>query len=155
DGLARTVTLSWAAATDDQTPQASILYDVYESTTPGIYDFSARPRATSTEGATNVVVSDLTPRSTLNWVVRARDQAFNRDTNLAEKSGDIKTSFSLNVLPIFIHNCAVVGCHVSGVTPVGLNLSPGFAYNFTVGRTAGEDPTRPRISQDPVDPLTN
>src|SRR5262249_10773259 len=109
----------------------------------------------STAGATNIVVSDLMPRSTLNWVVRARDQAFNQDSNLAEKSGDIKTSFSLNVLPIFIHNCAVVGCHVSGVTPAGLNLSPGFAYSFTVGRTATEDATRPRISQDLVDPLTN
>ena len=38
-------------------------------------------------GATSIVLTDLASRSTLNWVVRARDAAGNRDSNLVEKSG--------------------------------------------------------------------
>lgn len=154
DGVLRTVLLGWTPATDETTGGAAIVYDVYESKTPGVYDFTAAPRASSAPGATTLLVTDLEPRSTLNWVVRARDAAFNHDTNVKEKSGAIKTSFGVNVLPILVHDCAVVGCHVSGAPPAGLNLAPPFAYDNLVGVTAAEQPAKMRISQDLVDPLT-
>jgi hypothetical protein len=136
DGIKRTVVLSWNPATDDTTATANIVYDVFESKVENQHDFDAPPRATSAPGATSVKIENLEPRTRLYWVVRARDQARNRDLNFKELFGDTKTSFEVNVLPILVHDCAVVGCHVTGIQPAGLNLAPAFAYDQLVGVTA-------------------
>jgi hypothetical protein len=47
-------------------------------------------------------------------------------------------SFSLDVQPIFTHDCGVVGCHVPGNPTGGLILAPGFAYAKLVGVPAAE-----------------
>lgn len=146
DGTLRTADLSWPAATDDQTPQGAIVYDVFESTTAGQYAFDAPPKATTPPGATSIKLTDLTPRQSLNWVVRARDAAKNRDANTKEQSGVTKTSFALNVQPILTRSCAVVGCHVSGLEPSGLNLVPGIAYGKLVGVMSAQKAGTPRVT---------
>lgn len=144
DEAARTVTLQWAAATDDQTAPGAIVYDVFESKVSGTYDFTS-PKATSTPGATSITLKDLTTRSTLHWVVRARDAAGNRDTNQVERSEVTKVSFAVDVQSVLSRNCAVVGCHVTGPAPVGLNLSPGFAFANLVDVSSRENAPMKRI----------
>lgn len=137
DGVNRIVTLEWAAATDDLTQQKDIVYDVFQSKASKQYDFNA-PIASSAPGATSIQLKDLPSRSTIYWVVRARDASGNRDTNTVEKTGQTITSFSVDVQNIFDRNCAVIGCHVTGPAPAGLNLAPGFSYKALVGANAIE-----------------
>ena len=82
---ATTVDLSWAAAADDFSPVATLVYDIYFATTPGAEDYSA-PRFTTAAGATTFTVTGLTPSTAYYFVVRARDQAGNRDVNVIEKT---------------------------------------------------------------------
>lgn len=138
DGKVRTVTLEWTAATDDQTASTGIVYDVFESKATNAFDYTSPPKVTTAPGATSVVLANLASRSTLYWNVRARDAAGNRDTNPAEKSGTTEVSFSEDVQHVFDRNCAVVGCHVTGPAPFGLNLAPGFAFAQTVNQPARE-----------------
>jgi hypothetical protein len=138
DPVARTATISWAAGTDPVTPQNELVYDVYVAQAPGAEVFSAMPLATSAAGATSIMVSNLAPNATLYFVVRARDLDGNEDTNTVEKSMVTNVSFSLNVQPIFTHDCGVVGCHVPGNPTGGLILAEGFAYAQIVGVNALE-----------------
>jgi hypothetical protein len=82
---ATTVQLTWSAASDNVDAASSIVYDVYYSTTPGGQNFLV-PDATSTAGATSIVVSGLLPNTTYYFVVRARDTAGNRDSNTVQIS---------------------------------------------------------------------
>ena len=79
-------TLSWQPATDDRTPSASIIYDVYESATPGGEDL-ATPTWTTGPGATTYRTPGLPSHATFYFVVRARDQAGNEDANRVEVRG--------------------------------------------------------------------
>jgi hypothetical protein len=83
---ASTILLSWTAATDNVSTPAQIVYDVYESLTPGGESFASAPLLTTAPGATSVTISSLTPGTTYYFVVRARDVAGNRDGNTVEKS---------------------------------------------------------------------
>lgn len=143
DGEKRTVTLQWGLASDDQTDRAAIVYDVYESKVSGAFDFTT-PRASSAPGAPTITLTDLASRSTLYWVVRARDAAGNHDANLVEMSGTTTVSFAVDVQSVFDRNCAVVGCHVTGPAPAGLNLARGFSYAQTVDAVSREKPI-PRV----------
>jgi hypothetical protein len=138
DPAARTATIGWAAAADVATPTNQILYDVYESQTPGGEDFTKPPAATSTAGALTITLTGIAPNTTTYFVVRARDLDGNRDSNVVEQSLTTNVSFSLNVQPIFSDDCGVVGCHVPGSPTGGLILAQGFAYAQIVGVTAGE-----------------
>ncbi len=71
----------WNAATDNVTPQASILYDICWSTGAAC-TASFTPSATSVAGATSYNIAGLLLNTTYNVVVRARDQYNNRDTNV-------------------------------------------------------------------------
>lgn len=77
--------LSWQAATDDVTPSAQIVYDIYLSHTPGGEDFS-HPTYTTQPGATKFETPPLEEPSY--FVVRARDQAGNEDRNTVERRGE-------------------------------------------------------------------
>lgn len=121
--------LVWAAATDDQTAQAEIVYDVYEATAAGTESF-ATPKATSKPGATSITLTGLTPATTLYWIVRARDVAGNRDSNIVEKNAATGVSFDRNIQPILTQRCAVQGCHIGSNPPNGLNLSPGLTQFY-------------------------
>lgn len=123
------VELEWAAATDDKSPASAIVYDVYQATSPGGQNYANAPAASSAAGATSVVVTGLSPRTHYYFVVRARDQAGNRDSNTVDVDATTLVSFFLNVeQPIFQAKCALSGCHTGGTPAGGLNLSAGFGY---------------------------
>jgi hypothetical protein len=149
---ARTATFSWAPATDPQTPSNAIVYDVFQGVDPHAEDFT-RPIATSAPGATSVLVTDLTPDSTLYWVVRARDLAGNRDSNTVEESGTTDVSFSEQVQEMLSSDCGVAGCYAPGNPPLGLVLTPGFAYSNLFNVRAREYPGELRVN--PGDPTTS
>ncbi|MEC4686472.1 MAG: fibronectin type III domain-containing protein [Nitrospirota bacterium] len=80
------IDLTWTAATDDVTPSANIVYLIYISTTPGGQDFLVPPNFTTAAGATTYSVTGLSSSTTYYFVVRARDEAGNVDTNTVEMS---------------------------------------------------------------------
>ncbi len=152
DSSARTVLLSWSPASDDQTPPAQIVYDVFQGSSPGLESYKT-PIASSTAGAASVLVTDLTPDTTLYWVVRARDLAGNHDSNTVETSGIVNVSFSRQVQVTFSQYCAVTGCHVPGNPVAGLILAPGFAYSYLANVKSREYPSEFRVN--PNNPTTS
>lgn len=79
------ITVSWKAATDDQTPAAQLTYQVYQSATAGGENYAA-PTYTTLAGATSYAIGQLPINTTYYFVVRARDAAGNVDSNKAEVS---------------------------------------------------------------------
>jgi hypothetical protein len=78
--------LSWDPATDKVTPSDAIVYDIYQATTAGGEDFSAPTYATP-PGARSFDTPELPTDQLFYFVVRARDQAGNRDSNTVERLG--------------------------------------------------------------------
>jgi hypothetical protein len=78
--------LSWDPATDNVTPSNRVVYDVYQATSPGGEDFSA-PTYITPAGATSFDTPPLPTDKSFYFVVRARDQAGNRDSNTVERQG--------------------------------------------------------------------
>ena len=78
--------LRWQPASDNATPAAEIVYDIYEAPTSGGEDFS-KPSYTTAPGATSYVTPPLPDDVPHYFVVRARDQAGNRDGNKVERLG--------------------------------------------------------------------
>ena len=78
--------LSWEAATDDVTPPALVIYEIYLATTPGGENF-AHPSWTAEPGATSFRTPGLASHGSFYFVVRARDTAGNEDSNLVERHG--------------------------------------------------------------------
>ncbi len=150
DGHARTVQFTWNPASDAVTPQSAIVYDVYQAQASGAEDFAQAPLVSSPPGATGLLVTDLTPETTLYWVVRARNQAGVHDANTVEANGTILVSFSRQLQVTFSTYCAVSGCHVPGNPTGGLALAPGFAYQNLVNVPSREYPTDMRVN--PGDP---
>jgi hypothetical protein len=79
-------TLSWQPASDDVTPSPAIVYDVYEANVSGGED-SATPTWTTPPGASSFRTPGLPSHGTAYFVVRARDQAGNEDSNRVEVRG--------------------------------------------------------------------
>lgn len=79
------VILEWQAAIDNISDPLNIDYLVYISTVSGGQNF-ATPNYASQSGATSFIVNNLAPGTTYYFVVRARDEAYNVDTNTVEKS---------------------------------------------------------------------
>ena len=154
DPTLRTIRFTWAPAADDATPPAGIVYEVFQRSATDTYDPLA-PIAMSAPGATEITVTGLAPATTSFWTVRARDADFNYDANTVEVSGTTFVSYSENIAPIFIKNCAVVGCHTSALPMGGLSLSAWTAYDSIVGVPASQrppgwpaapEPSMPRIT---------
>jgi hypothetical protein len=78
--------LSWRAAHDAVTPSSQIVYDVFMSSAPGGERYS-QPTWTTTPGVTRFQTPGLASHGTFYFVVRARDQAGNEDTNRIERQG--------------------------------------------------------------------
>lgn len=83
--LPQSIDLSWNPASDNVTPQSRIVYLVYRSITSGGENF-AIPGFVTSPGATHFTVTGLTPATTYFFVVRARDESGNTDSNSVEKS---------------------------------------------------------------------
>src|SRR5262249_41675101 len=79
-------TLSWRDATDNLTPTAAIVYDVYYTTTSGAEDFT-HPTWTTLPGAASFHTPGLPSHGSAYFIVRARDAAGNQDTNTDEQRG--------------------------------------------------------------------
>jgi hypothetical protein len=102
DGLARATTcipgpvggpirnssyvLTWKAATDDATPSSAIIYEIFEVHESGTEDY-AHPAYVTAPGATTFVTPALPDNVPHYFVVRARDEAGNRDHNAVERLG--------------------------------------------------------------------
>ena len=78
--------LQWEAATDRGTPSSKIVYNVYQATKAGGEDFS-NPTYTTAPGVTSFDTPQLPSDKTFYFVVRARDQAGNEDSNTVERQG--------------------------------------------------------------------
>jgi hypothetical protein len=78
--------LRWNPATDNVTPSSKIVYDVYQARKAGGEDFST-PTYTTPAGATSFNSPPLPADKSFYFVVRARDQAGNRDSNTVERRG--------------------------------------------------------------------
>jgi hypothetical protein len=148
DGVAAdTATLHWAAATDNLTDPADIVYVVYQrdkDATPPTYP--ATPAATTKGGVTSFAVTGLASSKGYCWNVHAKDTAGNEDKNTVEQCATTQISFEKGVQPIFSLHCAVTGCHVGPSPTGGMVLADGFAYSYTVNVTSNENPPMKRIA---------
>jgi hypothetical protein len=79
--------LKWNPATDNATPASDIVYDIYEAHAVGAEDF-AKPTYTTQPGATTFATPPLPDNVSHYFVVRAVDQAGNRDRNKVERLGE-------------------------------------------------------------------
>jgi hypothetical protein len=79
--------LTWDPASDNVTPVGEIVYDIYQATASAGEDFSA-PTYTTMPGAASFDTTPLASTKTYYFVVRARDQAGNRDPNKVERKGE-------------------------------------------------------------------
>jgi hypothetical protein len=113
-----TAELCWAAADDDASPEAEIVYRVYEAREPGAQRFDDFPAATRT-GDTCATLTGRVPGETYCWVVRARDGAGNEDANTAERCLTVPGAACIDydevVQPLFDRRC--IHCH-GGPEPV-------------------------------------
>lgn len=79
-------TLNWRPATDTLTPSAKLVYDVYEAASPEGESFS-KPTWITPPGATMFRTPGLPSHGNFYFVVRARDQTGNEDSNRVERRG--------------------------------------------------------------------
>jgi hypothetical protein len=85
-GRATSYHLRWKAATDNVTPSGRIVYDIYQAQRSGGENFF-KPTYTTRPGVTSFDTPKLSSTKTFYFVVRARDQAGNRDSNRVERRG--------------------------------------------------------------------
>jgi hypothetical protein len=83
-GQTTPATLGWSAATDNRTPTAQLVYDIFTAASPGAEDF-LRPTWTTKPGATSFRTPGLPAHGAAYFVVRARDRAGNEDANMVER----------------------------------------------------------------------
>ena len=86
DGRTTSYTLRWEPASDNVTRSKKIVYDVYQASAPGGEDFAA-PTYTTAAGVISFFTPPLPADSAVYFVVRARDKAGNRDSNMVERQG--------------------------------------------------------------------
>ena len=110
------VSLSWNPATDNVTSSANMVYLIYKSTTAGGENFSV-PDYSTPAGATTYTATGLTPGTAYYFVVRAKDEAGNIDSNIVELS----TTLPDSIPPTF---AGLVSANVLSSTSVQLNWLP-------------------------------
>jgi hypothetical protein len=86
EGTTSSYHLTWEAATDNVTPSKKIVYNVYQATAAGGENF-AQATYTTAAGVTSFDTPQLATGKTYYFVVRARDQAGNEDSNKIEREG--------------------------------------------------------------------
>jgi len=78
--------LFWRAAGDDASAAAAIVYDVYRGNSAGGVDLSA-PAYTTRPGVLFFTTPELSSKQSWYFLVRARDEAGNRDRNRVVREG--------------------------------------------------------------------
>jgi hypothetical protein len=87
-GRTASYNVSWDPATDNVSHSKKIVHDVYQANTSGGEDFSTPSYTTTTSaGATSFGSPPLATDKYFYFVVRARDQAGNSDSNTVEREG--------------------------------------------------------------------
>jgi hypothetical protein len=129
---ATTATLTWDAATDNETDSTQIQYVVYQSTDPNPVTSGVAINPGPELGATSISIGDLTSNTTYFWAVVAQDSAGNASPPSKDVSAQTLVSFEGDVQPIFTTNCAKSGCHSSNAPMQGQDLSEGNAYTNIV-----------------------
>jgi alpha-tubulin suppressor-like RCC1 family protein len=102
-----TLRLSWNAASDDSTPPSGIFYDICSSATSGSCATSFVVSDT-VQGVTSFDKGSLASDTRYYFVVRARDQYGNEDSNVVEASG--KTSGTKSAVSVVVgqsHTCVL------------------------------------------------
>jgi hypothetical protein len=116
---AQSIAVTWTPATDNSTPPSLIAYDVFASTTEGVWDFTQPPTATftSTSGSvlTGGTVEGLASGTTYYLVCRARDLSNNEDQNTFSR---VATTLVDTIPPVF---AGVSG--VSDITATSVTLN--------------------------------
>ncbi len=137
------LTISWAAATDNLTPTAGILYDVYLSTSAGGENLNV-PDAVSAPGALSMTVSGLPLASTTYYViVRAVDAAGNVDTSPEDTIELSGMSGTDDLPPVFGGCSSAVAVDAQSIavtwTPATDNSTPQnlIAYDIFASTTEG------------------
>ncbi len=139
------ITLSWTAATDVVTPQAQLVYHIYQASSAGGENY-ATPTFTTSPGAVQYVVSGLSTGMTYYFVVRAQDQAGNISINTVERSAVTQApSLATQVQPIFTKSCGGGGCHAGASPAQGLDLSAGKSFGSLVNIASAQCPTVKRV----------
>ena len=90
--------LVWTPATDNVTEQANIVYDVYQAFVSHTQNFTT-PTYSSDPGVSSITIPNLQPGTAYFYVVRARDAAGNRDSNIVQVQ--VNTDVIDNTPPIF------------------------------------------------------
>lgn len=90
------ITVRWNAATDDTSLASSLTYLLYQASSPAGQSYAA-PSFTTPPGATSFSVGKLATNTSYYFVVRARDEAGNIDTNKVEVSA--KTPANSDTMP--------------------------------------------------------
>ncbi|MCC6544574.1 MAG: fibronectin type III domain-containing protein [Nitrospirae bacterium] len=150
---ATSLTVSWEPGDDNVTTPDKIQYLIYRSDTPGGEDFES-PDYTTT-GAGSFGVTGLTPATTYYFVVRAKDETGNIDTNSIEMSAATLTPPDTTA-PDFGGVTSVVA---SSSTVLNLSWSPAadnitassnIVYNIYRSTTpGGENFTSPNYTTTP------
>jgi hypothetical protein len=115
---ATSIALSWTAAIDDFSNASEIVYDIYQASSANGEDFN-NPTFSTAPGETNFVVKGLKPETDYFFVVRARDQVGNQDTNT--KEGQSKT-LNDSTPPTFSSG---LNATPTGPTTISLTWNPG------------------------------
>ncbi|MEW6053755.1 MAG: fibronectin type III domain-containing protein [Nitrospirota bacterium] len=84
------ILLEWDPASDNASDPAHIDYLIYVATSSGEQNLAVANSA-SAPGATSFTVTGLGPDTTYYFIVRARDAAYNIDSNTVEKSATTKS----------------------------------------------------------------
>ncbi len=133
------IELNWAAATDDQTDSAAIVYDIWVSTTDAGQVFTDPPAVTSAPGATAYNFDGLDPNTKYFFVVRARNIAELSDPNTNQASATTKSD---DDAPVFAGPTAVTGLsptsfRVSWDAAVDAFAASSIKYDVYVATTSG------------------
>ena len=126
---ATSLTLVWPPATDNVTPQAGMQYLVYMATVQGGENFSS-PSYTTTPGQTSFIVTGLNQNTPYYFVVRAKDESGNIDTNTVERSATT-LSASSSVLSGRVNN-ALTSAPLPGVSITVYSQSTVVASGVTI-----------------------
>jgi hypothetical protein len=89
------INLSWSAASDNVTTPGSLVYEICQSTTPGVCNVFA-VTFTSAAGATTYSPTSLSALTTYYYRIRARDATGNTGTETAEISATTSATGTVN-----------------------------------------------------------